>query len=248
MYDVLFIDDNFEEIKDIYLDIQMSGRCYYCNGINLPSENEQILFRNLKYICLDLRLDNVISGNFILNKSNYSLLVGILRKFNPPKTTNIIINSGELETFNCDDFKKYLNEGFQDMTVFVEEKEEHDDIKFSLLKMKKDEIIKNSKKAFLRNTIIETTVNIENLLWDRIKIKINTQISKKNLDSIFYKHFKSARFCDKIILHDIFDNNLTKDLDQLRKIRNDQAHGMKPLTITEKELFDLMDKLLKELG
>lgn len=245
MFNVLFIDDNFNEIRDVYFKIQEVGRCFYCDGENTPSEGHNFFFRKLEYICLDLRLDNVMSGNFVLNKSNYSLLINILKKFNPPSTAKIIINSAELKNFEISDFKRYLNSNYQSMEVLVEAKDKE---KFTTLANYIKVVDETSRKYFLRNIIIETAIEIENLLWEKIKNKLITQISKKNLDSIFRGHFKNVNFYDKIILHDVFDELLTDDLHQLRKIRNDQAHYLKPLQLTEEQLFKLFDKLLAELS
>ena len=60
MYDVLFIDDKFDEIKDTYFRLKKEHiRCYYSAGYEeeLPDE-EKFAFTKVRYVCLDFYLEN----------------------------------------------------------------------------------------------------------------------------------------------------------------------------------------------
>ena len=95
MYDILFVDDHFEEINDTFRTLQKEHiRCFYSDGLeHLPSnDKEKLPFKNLKYICLDLHLENRGISSFD-RKNTTSTLASVVKKITTNKDVCIIINT-----------------------------------------------------------------------------------------------------------------------------------------------------------
>ena len=173
MYDVLFIDDRFEEIQDTFLSLKNNHvRCYYSNGDHdsMPDAKEKLLFKNLKYICLDYFLENRgITEATANNKNAVSTLAGVVKQFTDNFTTmQIIVNSSHIKDFEKheQDFKSYL--GSETIQV---RKEPKDTKKFSTLHEREVQqiILDASIIQSLRNIVIREAITIENIIWKKIK-------------------------------------------------------------------------------
>lgn len=226
MYDVLFIDDKFEEIKDTFLAYQKEHiRCFYSDGyINLPENNkEKLPFKNLKYISLDIHLENRDIKTNVLNKNTASMLSSVVNSFVDKHNTDIhiIINTSFNDEFKefKEDFIKYLK--FKPkLTIRLKTKQS------SLLHIRSitNDIIDASHKAISRNLVIREAIEIENILVE----KISAGFSKiaKNLSADNLKQIEIFSFNAKINLFTIISNDkdLKNDLNTIRNLRNDFAH------------------------
>ncbi len=233
MYDVLFIDDKFEEVQETFLTLKESHiRCFYTDadpekdGI-FPLERDKLLFKNVKYICLDLFLANRGIDESHLNKNAVSTLANVVKKFTINKDYKIIIASAHIEDFKKyeDDFKEYIG----DVEVITEEKDaDASGKRFSILHKNEPifkEILQNSIQNNLRNLIIKEAIEIENSIWEKIN---NEDCQLKGL--LEYLPTRSnPNFGTKIELFNFYfvkDNkNITiENLHTFRNLRNDAAH------------------------
>ena len=232
MYDVLFIDDHFNEIEETFFELKKRHiRCFYSDGENLPkNEKEKTLFKNVKYICLDYFLENR-GINESSKKNAVSTLANVVESYFAKlnNEVTIIINSAQIEAFkpSLKDFKSYL---VGDPQIILEDKIE----KFSILHENEktfNEILTSSIHFNLRNLVIRESITIENLIWDKIKGKDKSQSDEKIKFHCKIELFKKN-----------FDDTYTKKLNTLRILRNVLAHENPP-KINEKvnhfcKLFD----------
>ena len=243
MYDVLFIDDHFEEISDTFRTLQKEHiRCFYSDGDKyLPSsDKERLPFKNLKYICLDLHLEN--RGISSLNNNNaVSTLASVVKSFTENKDICIIINTSYLEDFKKHekDFCKYLKFTPE---IKKEEKTEKNDKKFSSLHDKeiKEDIVKKSHQSVLRNLVIREAIEIENLIWSKI------------LSSDAFKGFNENDISKKLGINNLFkkiqaynlvvNKEAEEELEELRDTRNQFAHNENP---PEGNLLDFLEEIEK---
>ena len=241
MYDVLFIDDHFEEINDTFCALQKEHiRCFYSDGDKyLPSnDKEKLPFQNLKYICLDLHLENRGISS-LENKNAVSTLAAVVRSFTENKYVCIIINTSYLE-----EFKKYRNDFCKYLEFTPEIKEENkienDGKKFSSLHKKeiKNKIVKQSHQSVLRNLVIREAIEIENLIWKKV---LSSDYFKDlgEVERILEQLKIKMSFHKKIQAYNLVVNKNNK-LDELRKTRNQFAHAKKP---PEKNLLDFLEEI-----
>ncbi len=243
MYDVLFIDDHFEEINDTFRALQKEHiRCFYSDGDKyLPSsDKERLPFKNLKYICLDLHLENRGISS-LDNKNAVATLAGIVKSFTENKDICIIINTSHLEEFKKyeDDFCKYLKFTPE---IKEEEKTEEDDKKFSSLHDKeiKEDIVKQSHQSVLRNLVIREAIEIENLIWSKILLsdafkdlgEVERILEKVDIKMNFHQKIKTY--------NQSVDKNTQKQLKTLKETRNKFAHNKNP---SEKNLLDFLEEI-----
>lgn len=246
MYDVLFIDDKFEEIKDTFWALQNDHiRCFYSDGEkNLPQNNEAKLpFKNLKYICLDLHLENRSITTLKNNKNTVSILASVVRSFIDEGNTTIIINTSFIEEFDAvkNDFINYL--GFTP-DIKTEEKSQKNSTLHEQ-EIKKD-IKENSHQSILRNLVIREAIEIENLIWSIIEKRF-VEIIRNNPKETIANFKKGFHFSHKITLFNMFNSNLSGELKKLRELRNKFAHNKRPpqkdLLVFLKEMEDLKQRI-----
>ncbi len=243
MYDVLFIDDHFEEINDTFCALQKEHiRCFYSDGDKyLPSnDKEKLPFQNLKYICLDLHLENRGISS-LENKNAVSTLASVVRSFTENKYVCIIINTSYLEEFEKyeDNFCKYLKFAPE---IKKENKTQEDGKKFSSLHNKaiKNKIVKQSHQSVLRNLVIREAIEIENLIWSKILLS-DAFKDLGEVERILEKVDIKMNFHQKIQQYTQFVNKkIKKQLDELRKTRNQFAHNENP---PEKNLLDFLEEI-----
>ena len=256
MYDIVFIDDKFDEIKETYLTTQKDGiRCYYSDGEDgLPKEEEKLKFQYIKAICLDFHLEN-IGINQITNNNNtaYSTLANIIKSFVGGERENypeIFINTAFNDDFDEDKLKKYLkSKKISIKTIGKGGK----DKKFSELheNEKYEEIKKQAQQSVLRSLVISEAINIENEIWDIIK----KRFPDKEINEKIIKEFQqNIKFSNKIKLYKLLVKKDIQCLDKLRKKRNHFAHdndqelpidNSQKLTITS--FLKEIEKIRKEI-
>ena len=250
MYDVLFIDDNFEEISDTFRALQKDHiRCFYSDGDKyLPSsDKERLPFKNLKYICLDLHFEN--RGIFSLeNKNAVSTLAAVVERFTKNKDVCIIINTSYLEEFKKykDNFYKYLK---FEPEIKEENKTQQAGKKFSSLHDKeiKNKIVKQSHQSVLRNLVIREAIEIENLIWSKILSsdafkdlgKVKKVLEQLKIKMSFHKKIETY--------NRIVNESTKKQLEMLKERRNkfahDENHPEKNLLDFLKEMEELKQKI-----
>ncbi len=248
MYDVLFIDDHFEEINDTFRTLQKEHiRCFYSDGDKyLPSnDKEKLPFKNLKYICLDFYLENRgLSPNH--NKNTISTLAGVVKSFTENKDVRIIINTSSVKEFteHRNDFVKYLK---FEPEIIIENKEKKDKEqkngkRFSSLHDKaiKNEIVKRSHQSVLRNLVIREAIEIENLIWSKILLsdafkdlgEVEKVLEKLKIKMFFNKKIQTY--------NRIVNREAETELEELRDTRNKFAHNETP---PEKNLLDFLEEI-----
>lgn len=240
MYDVLFIDDKFEEIKDTFWALQNEHiRCFYSDGEkNLPKNNkEKLPFKNLKFICLDLHLENRGITTLKNDKNIVSTLASVVKSFiDEGSNATIIINTSFIEEFDTvkNNFIKYL--GFTP-DIKTEEKSQKNST-LHKQEIKKD-IKENSHQSILRNLVIREAIEIENLIFEVIKTNFS-EITNKDIKKVANNFKKGFHFSHKIKLFNMFNSNLSGELKKLRELRNRFAHDTTPPV---KNLLDLLEKI-----
>ncbi len=252
MYDVLLIDDKFEEIKETFLKLKKHHiRCFYSDGSeeNLPKGKEKYLFHNIQYICLDFFLENRGIDESNINNTSVATLANIVRKFidkNSP-IAKIIIDSAHLDVFKNyeNQFRKYLD--MEHITIIKEAKKPIDissnqEPRFSILHKDQkiiNEILKNFIDNNLRSLVIRESIEIENLIWNETK---NACDGLEDLLGILPTK-KDPTFETKIKLygHYFGDKSCIESircqLDALRKFRNHLAHKAETVINTEVKKF-----------
>lgn len=237
MYDILFIDDKFEEIKESFSSFQSKhSRCFYSDGENhLPATNkEKLPFKNLKYISLDLHLENRGITTVKDNKTALSTLASVIQSFvNDGKDMTIIVNTSYPDDFNENDFFKYLD--FETNPVIEKNKKNDNN---SLLHQNSDSIIQQAHQEVLRNIVIREAIEIENLIYKKVQenfTRVIPKLSSTQLDKI-----KRFDFRAKIQLYKLLSSNdvLDIELTELRELRNKFAHGTNP---PEKNLLEFLE-------
>ncbi|AYQ55795.1 hypothetical protein MS2017_0025 [Bathymodiolus thermophilus thioautotrophic gill symbiont] len=240
MYDILFIDDKFEEIKETYSDFQNQHvRCFYSDGENfLPTRGdakEKLPFKNLKYISLDLHLENLGIITIKNNKTALSTLASIIESFiDDGKDITIIANTSFPDEFDENTFFRYLD--FKNNPTIKKEAKDKD--KTSLLHENAVEITKQAHQEILRNVIIREAIEVENLIYEKIQKNFASIASKLNNKSL--KDIENSTFQKKIQSYKLaFGGNLDKKLNDVRKLRNKFAHGSPPT----KNLLDFLEEV-----
>ncbi len=241
MYDILFIDDKFEQIKDTFWNFQNEYiRCFYSDGENNLPKNakERLPFKNLKYISLDLHLENR-GITTIKDKNAVSTLASVVKSFIDKDSTNIhiIINTSFKDEFNesKDNFIKYLQ---FNPTITTEIKNSNN----SLLHKAgiKQNIINASHQPILRNLVIREAIEIENLIWNKL-LSSNTFSKHKKVECILKELNVKITFSNKIDLYNKTVNNKSKSkLKKLRKLRNYFAHKPSP---PQENLLDFLQEI-----
>ena len=233
MYDVLFIDDKFEEIKDTFFALQKEHvRCFYSDGDKYMPQTakKRLPFKNLKYICLDFYLENLGINESSNKKTATSALANAIREFIiQNKKITIIVNTAYSEDFENvkNDFIKYLKLKEPPKIIIESKKDNGNTAKFSILHNKesiKKDICQASHNSTLRNLVIREAINIENKIFKNIRdkfYKIANNLTTKQLEQI-----KKFDFSAKITLFGLINNNkeLLKKLNELRRLRNEFAH------------------------
>ncbi len=223
MYDILFIDDKFEEIKESFSCFQEEHiRCFYSDGENhLPKDDkEKLPFKNLKFLSLDYHLENIGINDSTAEKTALSALSSVVNCFisdKQKKSCKIIINTGFESGFDIEKFISYI--GFN-IEVLISSKNN------SQSKLEEDKTIASaSVKNTLRNLVIREAIEIENLIYE--KVQKNFKIIVPNLSVAQLDKIKKFDFRAKIQLYKLAlnDNDLNTKLDNLRELRNDFAHG-----------------------
>ncbi len=243
MYDILFIDDKFEEIKDTFFALQKDHiRCFYSDGENnLPqTDKEKLPFKNLRYICLDLHLENLSISTLKSNKNTVSILASVVKSFIYEGSPNIIINTSFIEEFDAvkSDFIKYL--GF-DPQIRTEQKNKDNNQKYSILHNQtiKEDIKQASHQSVLRNLVIREAIEIENLILCVIEKRF-VEILQNNSEETMKILRKGFHFSHKIALFNMFNSNLHVELEKLRKLRNKFAHESEP---PREDLLDCLKEI-----
>lgn len=246
MYDVLFIDDKFEEIRDTYSDFQSQHiRCFYSDGEHyLPkNDKERLPFKNLKYISLDLHLENRGITKIKDNKTALSTLVSVIQSFvSDGVNVTIIANTSFPKDFDENNFFKYLN---FNTNPKIEKKAKNN--KKSSLHTNMQAIAEQTCQEILRNVVIRNAIEIENIILEKVKNKfdeIACSLSNKKLEKIKKFDFKS-----KINLFNLThkDQELINKLNKLRELRNDCAHGNSPLTENLLDFLESVENLKQEV-
>ena len=233
MYDVIFIDDKFEEIEHTFLSLKSEHiRCFYSDGLkNLPKEEkEKRPFKNVRYFCLDFYLENrgIEKGK---EKTAASSLAGAVKSFiceNAENMPTIIVNTGFVERFKKieEEFKTYL--GNANLKIITEKKAEEDGKKFSILhqtKTIKNEILKSSLINSLRNLIMRETIEVENLVWDKCCERLDLKNENRKLKKFLGRELDFSKKI-KILCEGRKDlDDLKKKLENLREERNQFAHN-----------------------
>ncbi len=241
MYDILFVDDKFKEIQPTYSDFQSKHiRCFYSDGENyLPDNDEQRLpFKNLKYISLDLHLENRGITQVKGNKTALSTLASIIQSFvNNGENLTIIANTSFPDDFDETEFFKYLN---FDINPIIEKKEKYG--MASSLHEDANNISENAHQETLRNIIIREAIEIENLIYTKTQENFEKIVPK--LSSNQLKRIKDFRFSSKIQLYKLAlnddSNNLNTKLNELRDLRNKFAHDDNP---PQKDLLEFLQEV-----
>ena len=240
MYDILFIDDKFKEIKETFSYLQDKHiRCFYSDGDKyLPqSGRERLPFQNLKYISLDLHLEN--RGITVIkdNKMALSTLSSVIKSFvNDGKDITIIVNTSFPDEFDESCFFKYLE--FKTNPII---KKEEKSAEVSVLHNNAKDIVAQAHQEILRNVVIREAIEIENLIY--IKVQKNFKsIALKLLNNQLDK-IKKFDFRAKIQLYELLNNNeICERLNDLRELRNKFAHGSSP---PEADLLDFLEDMKK---
>jgi hypothetical protein len=243
MYDILFIDDKFDEIKDTFTYFQKEHiRCFYSDGENyLPTtKKERLPFKNLKYISLDLHLENRGITN-INNKTALSTLSSIIKSFiNNNENITIIANTVDPDVFGEKDFCRYLE--FSPKIEKVKKIEGDRNKNYSSLHNAdiQKEISRYSHKEILRNVVIREAIEVENAIFRKIQQELKNIVNK--LSNTKLDKIKKFDFKAKIILHKLAtqDDSLETKLDDLRELRNKFAHSDNP---PPQNLLDFLNEI-----
>lgn len=238
---------NLRKSRNTYSDFQGKHiRCFYSDGENnLPEkEIDQLPFKNLKYISLDLHLENRGINTVKNNSTALSTLASVIKRFiKNGKDVTIIANTSFPDEFNEKDFCKYLK---FDVNPKIEKKEKKDEI--SLLHTNSDNITNRAHKEILRNVVIREAIEIENLIYTKVQTNFESVIS--NLSHTSLNAIKKFNFSAKIELYNLAFNNISlhEELTQLRKWRNNFAHdsnSQQDLILLDflKQAEDIKDKL-----
>ncbi len=242
MYDIVFIDDKFEEIKKVFLDIQKEARCYYTDGYSLPENDEFLFFRNLQFICIDVMLENLGIKN--INQA-YPAMAEIIKSFNPNKDTKIIINTFHHESFKKEELIKLLPDNYSSLAFIIESKDED---KYSTLIKSIADIKNKSKSSFTRSFVIEESINIENILWDKVCNNMKTLVNNGNYENFEKIAKKQFYFANKINLYNLLDNSICKELRRIKEIRNDCAHEEGVNKNHLQDFYDLLKTVLQKFN
>jgi len=242
MYDILFIDDKFEEIKDSFSYFQKEHiRCFYSDGeSHLPKNDKARLpFKNLKYISLDVHLENRGNNSSTPKKTTLSTLASVIKSFvSDGKGITIIVNTSFPGDFIESEFFEYLD--FNNNPT-IEKKEKNNLI--SLLSG--DDITQQAHQEILRNVIIREAIEVENLIYAKVRENfrsITPKLSCNKLDKIKKFDFKA-----KIQLYELAsnDNALGEKLNKLRELRNKFAHGNNPPEVGLLDFLEQVESLKK---
>ena len=243
MYDILFIDDKFDEIQEIFFKLQRENiRCYFWDADEKKEPQDKTLFYNLSFICLDFFLENRGIRAGISEDITYSALARLIEPFleiNPK--IEIIVNTSFLKEFNQSKLKKYLGNSNEkignnneksnlkeyldknnEIKISFEEKKE----KFSELENHYEKIKKTSIPFVFRSLFLEQAIYIENLIYKKIKayFKSKNQLERKEIETLLKN--SQLDFNEKINIFNLLSkNNFKDDLNKLRKNRNTFAHG-----------------------
>lgn len=222
MYDILFIDDNFEEIKESFSYFQEKHvRCFYSDGENyLPkNDKEKLPFKNLKFLSLDYHLENIGINNSTPEKIALSALSSVVKCFiseKQKKSCKIIINTGFESGFDIQKFISYI--GFKIEVTIISKDEARS-------KLEEDGTIYfDSVKNTLRNLVIREAIEIENLIYEKVQENFESiipQLTDAQLNRIKKFDFKAKIQLYKLALK---DDDLNTKLNDLRKNRNHFAH------------------------
>lgn len=241
MYDILFIDDNFEEIRESFSCFQEKHiRCFYSDGENhLPkNDKEKLPFKNLKFLSLDYHLENIGINDSTSEKTALSALSSVVNCFiskGQKKSCKIIINTGFESGFDVEEFKKYI--GFE-IQVEITPKDK------ARSKLEEDETIaRASAKNTLRNLVIREAIEIENLLWEEI-LQSDRLRNFNDVDGVLKAVNIKLSFSKKIELYEKgISNKINEKLNKFRKLRNKFAHSDNPpvedLLVRLKKIEDL---------
>jgi len=249
MYDILFIDDKFEEIKESFSFFQKKHiRCFYSDGVSpLPkNDKERLPFKNLKYISLDLHLENRGITTIKGNKNALSTLATVIKSFiNDGESVIIIANTSFPGDFDEKAFFKYLD--FQ-TNPKIEKKAKNS--KNSLLHQDSDNIIQQAHQEILRSVVIREAIEVENLILEKIRERFDITCGFNFNPKLTMIKIEKFRFSKKIdLLNQVIDNqslqvidnqSLISNLNKLRKKRNDFAHGNNP---PEEGLLDFLEQV-----